>query len=69
MKFQNKKAIVTGANRSIGQAIAIDLAKEGAEVVISFRSDEEGAASTVNAIKGFGGNTGKVLAVDGGYVL
>ena len=51
MKLSGKKAIVTGANRSIGQAIAIAFAKEGADVCISYRSDEEGAQKTVQAIK------------------
>lgn len=37
MKLLEKKAIVTGANRSIGKAIAIAFAKEGADVVISYR--------------------------------
>lgn len=50
MKLQNKKAIVTGASGSIGQAIAIGLAKEGAEVVISYRSDEEGAQETLKSL-------------------
>jgi len=51
MKLSGKKAIVTGANRSIGQAIAIAFAKEGADVVISYRSDEKGAKKTVAAIE------------------
>lgn len=41
MKLLGKKAIVTGANRSIGKAIAIAFAQEGADVVISYRSDEQ----------------------------
>lgn len=51
MKLAGKKAIVTGANRSIGQAIAVALAREGADVVISYRSDELGAMETVKKIK------------------
>lgn len=31
MKLHNKKAIITGANRSIGKAIAIAFAKQGAD--------------------------------------
>ncbi len=54
MKLLGKKAIVTGANKSIGKAIAIAFANEGADVVISYRSDEKGAADTVKAIKGIG---------------
>ena len=35
MKLDNKTAIVTGARRGIGRAIALALAKEGANVVVS----------------------------------
>lgn len=39
MRLAGKKVIVTGANRSIGKAIALLFAKEGAELVISYRFD------------------------------
>lgn len=51
MKFTGKKAIITGANRSIGRAIAIALAKQGADIVISYRSDETGAIATIKEIQ------------------
>ena len=35
MKLKNKVAIVTGSRRGIGKAIALELAKEGAKVVVS----------------------------------
>lgn len=54
MKLLGRKAIVTGANRSIGRAIATCFAREGADVVISFRSDEKGARDTVNDIEKYG---------------
>ena len=54
MRLAGKKAIVTGANRSIGRAIAIAFAREGADVLISYRSDKEGATKTVQAIKAHG---------------
>ena len=52
MKLQGKKAIVTGASRSIGQSIALALAKEGADVVISYRSNEKGFKKTVAKVSG-----------------
>jgi len=51
MRLKDKKIIVTGANRSIGRAIALLFAKEGAEIIISYRSDKKGAEETVHAIK------------------
>lgn len=54
MKLLGKKAIVTGANRSIGKSIAIAYAKEGADVVISYRTDEKGALETVKEIQKLG---------------
>lgn len=54
MKFEGKKAIVTGANRSMGRSIAIALAEQGADVVISYRSDEAGAMATIEEIKKIG---------------
>ena len=48
MKLEGKVAIVTAAGRGIGRAIAICLAEEGADVVVSsFR--EETTASTADA--------------------
>ncbi len=54
MKLLHKKAIVTGANRSIGRAIAIEFARHGADVLISYRSDKPGALDTVAAIEAQG---------------
>lgn len=56
MKFKGKKAIITGANRSIGRAIAVALAEQGADIVISYRSDKTGALATINEIKKYGHN-------------
>ncbi|ARB91205.1 SDR family NAD(P)-dependent oxidoreductase [Legionella longbeachae] len=50
MDFKKKKVIVTGANRSIGQRIAIAFAEQGADVVISYHSDSAGAEKTLKAI-------------------
>lgn len=50
MGLNNKTALVTGSTRGIGKAIAIELAKEGANVLINGRNYEE-VESTVNQIK------------------
>ena len=62
MKLKGKKAIITGANRSIGKAIAVAFAKEGADALISYRSDEEGASKTVAFIEKLGRQAKAVYA-------
>jgi NAD(P)-dependent dehydrogenase (short-subunit alcohol dehydrogenase family) len=62
MKLEEKKAIVTGANRSIGKAIALLFAKEGAELVISYRSDKKGAEEVLDCIQKAGGNASALYA-------
>ncbi|WP_025718516.1 SDR family NAD(P)-dependent oxidoreductase [Paenibacillus sp. 1-18] len=50
MGLNNKTALVTGSTKGIGKAIAIELAKEGVNVLINGRSYEE-VQQTVNEIK------------------
>ena len=49
--LEGQTAIVTGASRGIGKAIAILLAKEGAEVIINYSSSLENANKVVSEIK------------------
>ena len=53
--LQGKTAIVTGGSRGIGRAIAMELARQGATVVIGFRSNERAAQDAVAAIQQSGG--------------
>src|ERR1700732_1361675 len=49
-----KRAVVTGASRGIGAAIAKALAAEGADVAITYEKSAESAAEVVSAIKAKG---------------
>ena len=53
--FDNKTVIVTGASRGIGRAIAIDLARRGASVVVNYNASEAAAQEVVQAITDAGG--------------
>ena len=53
--LEGKVAIVTGASRGIGRAIALDLAANGATVVINYYSSNEAAQEVLEAIEESGG--------------
>lgn len=54
-KLKNKVAVVTGAAKGIGAAIAKHFAAEGAKVVVNYASSSEAAANVVNEITNKGG--------------
>jgi 3-oxoacyl-[acyl-carrier protein] reductase len=55
MGLDGKAAVVTGASRGIGRAIAEELARRGAKVVVNYARDEAGATATVAGIQAAGG--------------
>ena len=62
MNLETKVAIVTGASRGIGRAIAIELARRGARVVVNYNRSAEAAAEVVAAIEAGGGEAVAVQA-------
>ena len=61
-KLKDKVAIVTGASKGIGAAIAVHLGAAGASVVVNYASDKAGAERAVATIQKAGG---KAVAVQG----
>lgn len=54
MKLQGKVALITGADSGIGQAIAAAFAQEGADVSITWHTDEQGAQETKRQVEAAG---------------
>ena len=53
--LSSKNALVTGASRGIGRAIALELAKRGAFVIVNYNGSKEKAEETVAEIRKNGG--------------
>lgn len=53
-RLQGRRALVTGASRGIGREIALALAREGADVVINYRSSDEDAEELARTVDDLG---------------
>ena len=53
-RLQDSVALITGSDSGIGQAAAIEFAKEGADVVVNYLNDEEGAGLTREKVEAAG---------------
>ncbi len=54
MTLEGKKAIVTGGSLGIGRAIALELARQGADVAINYRRHDTEARAVASQIEGMG---------------
>ena len=61
-KLEGRVALVTGASKGIGAGIAVQLADEGAAVVVNYATSKAGADRVVSAITGKGGKAVAVQA-------
>ncbi len=72
MKLKGRNALVTGASRGIGRAVAVELARQGANVGINFRSHPEEAEEVAKEVRAAGakalllqGDVADLKAVEG----
>lgn len=60
--LKNKTVIITGSSRGLGKSTAIEFAKQGANVVINYNSNEKEANDVVDKINNEGGNAFAIKA-------
>ncbi len=63
MEYLNKTVLVTGASKGIGQAIAVEAAKAGYNIVIHYNSDQQGADHTLKTVESYGVQ-GRLISFD-----
>jgi 3-oxoacyl-[acyl-carrier protein] reductase len=54
MRLSGKKALITGASKGIGRAIALGYARQGADVFLTARQDKDGLAKTIEDARALG---------------
>lgn len=63
-RLSNKVCVVTGSSRGIGKGIAIALAREGARIVVNYRSEDQAARATADEIADKSGVEVELLKAD-----
>jgi NAD(P)-dependent dehydrogenase (short-subunit alcohol dehydrogenase family) len=61
-KLEGKRALVTGSGTGIGREVALEFARQGADVVIHYASSQAGAESACEEIKTSGRRAGVLRA-------
>ena len=64
MELSGKLAVVTGGGRGIGRAIALELGRAGARVLVNYKGNAEAAAAVVAEIAGMGGGGARAIQAD-----
>ncbi|MBA4391953.1 MAG: 3-oxoacyl-ACP reductase [Desulfobacca sp.] len=54
MRLKDKAAVITGASRGVGKAVALAYAKEGADIIVNYASNEAAAQEVVREIENLG---------------
>jgi 3-oxoacyl-[acyl-carrier protein] reductase len=54
MRLKDKAAVITGASRGVGKAVALAYAKEGADIIVNYASNEAAAQEVVREINKLG---------------
>jgi NAD(P)-dependent dehydrogenase (short-subunit alcohol dehydrogenase family) len=55
VRLDGKVALITGADSGIGQGIALEFARSGADVAVHYYSDQAGAEATAAEVRAMGG--------------
>jgi 3-oxoacyl-[acyl-carrier protein] reductase len=55
LRLENRTVLVTGSSRSIGQGIAVEAARSGANIVITYRKQADAAGNVASRVRDIGG--------------
>jgi len=53
-RLSQKIVLITGASKGIGQALALGCAREGADIIVNYHTDRDGAEATVASVRALG---------------